>query len=108
MLADDKNLNGGKFCLDYFGYRQAIHVRHRDVEKYYIRLMLSDFKDGISSVDSLANNFDIALGTKNQADAAADAFVVIYDEHTKYAFSHSISGEGLLSTCVIRMNSDWS
>jgi hypothetical protein len=70
--------------------------------------MLSDFRDGISSVDGLANNFDIALGMEKQADTATDAFVVIYDEHTEYAFSHSISGEGLLSaTCLIRLNSDW-
>jgi hypothetical protein len=92
VLADDENLNRGKFRLDNLSYFQAIHGRHRDVEEYDIRLMLSYFADGISPVYRLANNFDVRLGMKNVGNAATDALVVVYHEHTKCAFNHSVSG----------------
>jgi hypothetical protein len=97
VLADDENLNGGKFRLDNLSYFQAIHGRHRDVEEYDIKLMFSYFADGISPIHRLANYFDVSLGTENLADTAPDALVVIYHEHTKCASSHSISGRALLS-----------
>jgi hypothetical protein len=92
VLADDENLNGGKFRLDNLGYFQAVHGRHRDVEEYDIRLMFSYFADGISPVYRLANNFDVSLGMENLANAATDALVVVYQEHTKCASNHSVSG----------------
>jgi hypothetical protein len=61
VLADDENLNGGKFRLDNLSYFQAIHGRHRDVEEYDIKLMFSYFADGISPIHRLANYFDVSL-----------------------------------------------
>ncbi len=61
MLADDENLNGGKFRLGNLSYFQTIHSRHRDVEKYDIRLMFSYFADGLSPIHRLANYFDVIL-----------------------------------------------
>ena len=106
MLADDENLNGGKFRLDNLSYFQAIHVRHRDVEEYDIKLMFSYFADGISPIHRLANYFDVSLGTKNLVDTAPDALVVICHEHTKCASSHSISGKGLAFTPLQRSERD--
>jgi hypothetical protein len=96
VLANDKNLNGGKFRLDNLSYFQAIHGRHRDVEEYDIRHVFSYFADGISPIHRLANYFEVSLWTENLADTAPDALVVIYHEHTKCASSHSISGKDLL------------
>jgi hypothetical protein len=61
VLANDKNLNGGKFCLDNLSYFQAIHGRHRDVEEYDIRRMFSYFADGISPIHRLANYFEASF-----------------------------------------------
>lgn len=98
VLAHDKHLNGGEFCLDSLSHLQAIHSRHGDVEEYDIRLMFSDFAEGVGAIESLANNFDVGLGTENLTDAATDALVVICHEHTKYVSSHSIPGGG---TCLL-------
>jgi hypothetical protein len=59
VLANDKNLNGGKFRLDNLSYFQAIHGRHCDVEEYDIRLMFSYFADRISPIHRLANYFEV-------------------------------------------------
>jgi Na+-transporting NADH:ubiquinone oxidoreductase subunit NqrF len=61
VLADDENLNGGKFRLDNLSDFQAIHSRHRDVEEYDIWLIFSYFADAISPVYRLANYFDVSL-----------------------------------------------
>jgi hypothetical protein len=107
MLAHDEYLNGRELCLDSLGHLQAIHSRHGDVEEYDIRLMFSDFAQGVSAIQGLANNFDVSLGTENLTDAATDALVVICHEHTKYASSHSISGGGTSLALLIQRNSDW-
>jgi hypothetical protein len=104
VLADDENLNGGEFCLDDLGYRQAIHAWHADVQQYDIRLMLSDFAHSIIPIARLANNFDIRLRTENLEDPATDALVVVYNGHTKYASSHSTPGDNVrLHHFIIRM-----
>jgi len=61
VLANNKNLNRGRFRLDNLSYFQTIHGRHRDVEEYDIRLMFSYFADGISPIDRLTNYFEISL-----------------------------------------------
>jgi hypothetical protein len=65
---------------------------HRDVEEYDVRLMFSYFADRISPISRLAHNFDVRLGMENLANAATDALVVIYHEHTKCASKHNLSG----------------
>jgi len=92
MLADDENLNRGKFHLDRLGYLQAIHSRHGDVEEHNMGVVFSDFADGIGPIHRFGNNFDIRLGPQNLGDAAANALVVIDDEHTQGTSSHGISG----------------
>jgi len=88
VLADDKHLNRREFLFQGFGDFQTIHGWHRNVEEYDIRPVFSYFVEGIGAVDSLANNLDVGLGIQNLADAAADALVIIYHEHTKCAGSH--------------------
>jgi hypothetical protein len=98
MLADDENLNGGKLLLNKLGHFQAIHARHRDVEEYDVRLKFSYFAYRVSPISRLANNFDVRLGMENLADAATDALVVIYHEHTKYVSKHNISSSRAITT----------
>ena len=96
MLADDENLDRGKFFFQNLGRFQAIHGGHGDVEEHDVGLVLFDFVDGIDTVDGLANNFDIRFGAQNLADTPTDALTVVNYEHPKSATLHShLPGEGL-------------
>jgi hypothetical protein len=93
VLANDKNLNRGKFLPDHLGCLQTIHVRHRDVEQYDVRMMFSDFVEGVRPIDGFAHNFDVGLGTKNLTDAATHTCIVVNDNDTKCGRSHGARGQ---------------
>jgi hypothetical protein len=75
---------------------QAIHSRHRQIEEHDIGQVLPCLADGISPIYSLADNFDICLGTEKFANSATHVLIVIDYEHAKNPSIHGISAKAKL------------
>ena len=53
--------------------------------------MLLRLVDGVGTVHSLADHFNISLGMKYLADASTHTFIVVHHKHAKGAPLHRVS-----------------
>jgi hypothetical protein len=56
--------------------RQAVAVRHSDIEEYHVDLVLADGTDGLVACARVGDDFDISAGEQT-AEAGSDDLVIV-------------------------------
>ena len=68
-------------------------------------MMLLRLVDGVGTVHSLADHFNISLGMKYLADASTHTFIVIHHQHAKGAPLHGVSRRNSSSRYIYKRSS---
>src|SRR5438105_15417725 len=75
--------------LECFEDREPIHLRHLDVEEYYVRFLFLDHRDGLSAIAALAYDVDFGILLQHSPDELAGERLVVRNQSFDLRLSHS-------------------